>query len=98
MGGSLTTFFRNFLTKTESRILMVGLDAAGKTTILYYFKLYGEQVHTLPTIGFNVETVEYKNLQFTIWDIGGQDRIRALWRLYFQETQGEIFCYKSIGN
>ena len=47
--------------KTEKRMLMVGLDAAGKTTILYKLKL-GENVQTIPTIGFNVETVEYKNL------------------------------------
>ena len=88
MGSSMSSFLNRFFSRLESRILMVGLDAAGKTTILYYFKLNGEQVHTLPTIGFNVETVEYKNLQFTIWDIGGQDRIRALWRLYYQETEG----------
>ena len=49
------------------RILMVGLDAAGKTTILYKLKL-GEVVTTIPTIGFNVETVEYNNLSFTVWD------------------------------
>jgi GTPase SAR1 family protein len=48
------------------RILMVGLDAAGKTTILYKLKL-GEVVTTIPTIGFNVETVEYKNISFTVW-------------------------------
>ena len=48
---------------------MVGLDAAGKTTILYKLKL-GEVVTTIPTIGFNVETVEYKNLSFTVWDVG----------------------------
>ena len=47
------------------RILMVGLDAAGKTTILYKLKL-GEVVTTIPTIGFNVETVEYKNISFTV--------------------------------
>lgn len=57
------------------RILMVGLDAAGKTTILYKLKL-GEIVTTIPTIGFNVETVEYKNISFTVWDVGGQDKIR----------------------
>lgn len=50
----------------------VGLDAAGKTTILYKLKL-GEIVTTIPTIGFNVETVEYKNICFTVWDVGGQD-------------------------
>ena len=56
------------------RILMVGLDAAGKTTILYKLKL-GEVVTTIPTIGFNVETVEYKNISFTVWDVGGQDKV-----------------------
>ena len=59
----------------------VGLDAAGKTTILYKLKL-GEVVTTIPTIGFNVETVEYKNISFTVWDVGGQDKIRPLWRHY----------------
>ena len=54
---------------------MVGLDAAGKTTILYKLKL-GEVVTTIPTIGFNVETVEYKNISFTVWDVGGQDKVQ----------------------
>jgi ADP-ribosylation factor protein 1 len=62
--------------KKEMRILMVGLDAAGKTTILYKLKL-GEVVTTIPTIGFNVETVEYKNISFTVWDVGGQDKVCA---------------------
>ena len=64
-------------------VLQVGLDAAGKTTILYKLKL-GEVVTTIPTIGFNVETVEYKNISFTVWDVGGQDKIRPLWRHYYQ--------------
>ena len=55
-----------------NRILMLGLDAAGKTTILYKFKL-NETVSTIPTIGFNVETVKpCKGLEFTVWDVGGQ--------------------------
>eukprot|EP00622_Pseudochattonella_farcimen_P001317 FR735977.1.p1 GENE.FR735977.1~~FR735977.1.p1 ORF type:complete len:205 (+),score=17.40 FR735977.1:180-794(+) len=74
----------------ERRILMVGLDAAGKTTILYKLKL-GETVTTIPTIGFNVETVQYKNITFTMWDIGGQDRIRSLWRHYYLGTDSVIF-------
>ena len=65
--------------KNDVRIVMVGLDAAGKTTILYQLKL-GEIVTTIPTIGFNVETVNYKNIQFICWDIGGKDKIRPLWR------------------
>merc|ERR1712061_190641 len=73
---------------------MVGLDAAGKTTMLYKLKL-GEIVTTIPTIGFNVETVEYKNICFTVWDVGGQDKIRPLWRHYFQNTQGLIFVVDS---
>ncbi len=60
--------------KRDMRILMVGLDAAGKTTILYKLKL-GEIVTTIPTIGFNVETVEYKNISFTVWDVGGQVKL-----------------------
>ncbi len=50
---------------------------------------------TIPTIGFNVETVEYKNINFTVWDVGGQDKIRPLWRHYFQNTQGLIFVVDS---
>jgi len=67
------------------RLLMVGLDAAGKTTILYKLKL-GEVVITIPTIGFNVETVECKNISLTVWDVGGKDKIRPLWRHYYQGT------------
>jgi len=72
------------------RVLTLGLDAAGKTTILFQMKL-GETRTTTPTIGFNVETVEYKNLKFTMWDIGGQDKLRPLWRSYYPGTQAIIF-------
>ncbi|KAF3537045.1 hypothetical protein F2Q69_00018821 [Brassica cretica] len=57
------------------RILMVGFDAAGKTTILYKLKL-GEIVTTIPTIGFNVETVEYRNISFTVWDVGALKQVK----------------------
>uniref|UniRef100_A0ABI7ZT40 ADP-ribosylation factor n=1 Tax=Felis catus TaxID=9685 RepID=A0ABI7ZT40_FELCA len=82
------------LRQTSRWIPFLGLDAAGKTTILYKLKL-GEIVTTIPTIGFNVETVEYKNICFTVWDVGGQDKIRPLWRHYFQNTQGLIFVVDS---
>ncbi|GLJ54094.1 hypothetical protein SUGI_1158300 [Cryptomeria japonica] len=94
MGLTFTKLFQRMFAKREMRILMVGLDAAGKTTILYKLKL-GEIVTTIPTIGFNVETVEYKNISFTVWDVGGQDKIRPLWRHYFQNTQGLIFVVDS---
>ncbi|CAN6858967.1 unnamed protein product [Brassica oleracea] len=100
-----------------AKLVMVGLDAAGKTTILYKLKL-GEIVTTIPIIdklffsicemsiyhkpitiylltGFNVETVEYRNISFIVWDVGGQDKIRPLWKYYFQNTQGLIFVVDS---
>merc|ERR1712079_829591 len=94
MGLTLSSVFGRLFGKKQMRILMVGLDAAGKTTILYKLKL-GEIVTTIPTIGFNVETVEYKNICFTVWDVGGRDKIRPLWRHYFQNTQGLIFVVDS---
>ena len=94
MGLSISKLFDSMFGKKEMRILMLGLDAAGKTTILYKLKL-GEVVSSVPTIGFNVETVEYKNIKFTVWDVGGQDKIRLLWRHYYQNTQGLIFVVDS---
>lgn len=85
--------FKGLFGKKEMHILMVGLDAAGKTTILYKLKL-GEIVTTIPTIGFNIETVENKNISFMVWNVGGQDKIRPLWHHYFQNT-GLIFVVDS---
>jgi len=94
MGAGWSKLFGKLFSKKEVRILMVGLDAAGKTTILYKLML-GEVVTTVPTIGFNVETVEYKNINFTVWDVGGQDSIRPLWRHYYQNTDALIFVIDS---
>ncbi len=73
------------LSRAAGALLTQCAPAAGKTTILYKLKL-GEVVTTIPTIGFNVETVQYKKIEFTVWDVGGQDKIRPLWRHYFQNT------------
>lgn len=79
----------------HAKILMLGLDAAGKTTVLYKLKL-NEAVNTIPTIGFNVETVQpVKNVSFTVWDVGGQDKIRPLWRHYFVGCEGLIYVVDS---
>ena len=94
MGGLFTKMFDKLGKKKEQRILMLGLDAAGKTTVLYSLKL-GEVLTTMPTIGFNVENVSYKNIEFQVWDIGGQDRLRTLWRHYFTNTNGIIFVVDS---
>lgn len=82
MGGQLSKMMGRIFGSKEMRLLMLGLDAAGKTTILYKLKL-GQDVTTIPTVGFNVETVTYKNVKFNVWDVGGQDKIRPLWRHYF---------------
>ncbi|XP_075923843.1 ADP-ribosylation factor 6-like [Petromyzon marinus] len=77
----------------EIRILMLGLDNAGKTTILYKLKS-GKGVatkSTVPTVGFNVETVSYKSASFSVWDVGGQHKIRSLWRHYYTGTQAIVF-------
>ena len=106
---------------------MLGLDAAGKTTILYKLHI-GEILSTVPTIGahslpllprpssaqddlsgvgtvdssafvvlagFNVEKVQYKNVLFTVWDVGGQEKLRPLWRHYFNNTDGLIYVVDS---
>jgi GTPase SAR1 family protein len=71
-------------------ILMLGLDSAGKTTVLMKLKL-GELVQTVPTIGFNVERVSFGSAEMTVWDVGGQSKIRPLWRHYFAGSRGLIF-------
>ncbi|CAF1021065.1 unnamed protein product [Adineta steineri] len=54
-----------------------------------------ETITSISTIGFNAETINYKNISFTIWDVGGQHKIRSLWRHYFQNNQGLIFAVDS---
>jgi small GTP-binding protein len=94
MGLFFSGIYKKWFGNRETRCLMLGLDAAGKTTVLYKLKL-GEHVTTIPTIGFNVETIEYKGFNLNVWDVGWQDRIRALWRHYFHNTQGLIFVVDS---
>jgi len=80
--------------QNRMRVLLLGLDSAGKTTILYSLKC-GEPVKTVPTIGFNIETVQYQGLELNIWDVGGQDKLRDLWRHYYPGTNGIIFVVDS---
>ncbi|CAF0887876.1 unnamed protein product [Rotaria sp. Silwood1] len=94
MGSSFNKIASYFPRKEEVRVLISGLDAAGKTTALYVMKL-GEVVTTIPTIGFNVETVEFKNITMTAWDVGGRDKIRPLWRHYYQNTRAIVFVIDS---
>jgi len=80
--------------REEIRILILGLDNAGKTTLLYRLKL-GEVVTTIPTVGFNVESVTYRNLNLNVWDLGGQTTIRPYWRCYYANTAAVVFVVDS---
>ena len=78
---------------------MVGLDNSGKTSILYHMK-FGDLINTITTIGFNLETIKYKGLNLSIWDIGGyniyyENKVRKLWTHYSQNTDGIIFVVDS---
>lgn len=90
MGNIWTKIFRH----KEIRILMAGLDAAGKTTILYRLKL-GEVVTCIPTIGFNVESFQHKDLNFTAWDVGCRDKMRPLIRHYYKGTDAVVIVIDS---
>lgn len=75
-----------FCVVAEHKIVIIGLDNAGKTTILYQF-LMNEVVHTSPTIGSNVEEVIWNNIHFIMWDLGGQQSLRAAWSTYYCNTE-----------
>jgi small GTP-binding protein len=92
--GQFITKLLNSLSDMKAKILMLGLDNAGKTTILYQMKL-NETVHSVPTVGFNVEEVNYRGLQFNVWDIGGQTKLRDLWHHYYQGSDAVIYVLDS---
>lgn len=76
------------------RILMVGLDNAGKTTIVK--RINGEDIREIsPTLGFNIKTMLYNGFTLNLWDVGGQKTIRAYWRNYFESTDGLIWVVDS---
>ncbi|KAL5612736.1 hypothetical protein BROUX41_004179 [Berkeleyomyces rouxiae] len=74
----------------EMRILMLGLDNAGKTTIVK--QIMGEDVNTVsPTLGFIIKTIDYEGYKLNIWDVGGQKTLRSYWRNYFEKTDALIW-------
>jgi ADP-ribosylation factor-like protein 2 len=78
----------------EIRLLVLGLDNAGKTTVLR--KFCGEPIDTIePTLGFNIKSLEHKGFILNFWDVGGQKTIRSYWRNYFEKTDGLIWVVDS---
>jgi ADP-ribosylation factor-like protein 2 len=93
--GLLTILKKVKQKEKELRILILGLDNAGKTTIMK--KVSGEDVHVIaPTVGFNIKSLEYNDYMLNLWDVGGQKSIRTYWRNYFEQTDGIIWVVDSV--
>ncbi|KAM8940168.1 ADP-ribosylation factor-like protein 2 [Pelodytes ibericus] len=92
--GLLTILKKMKQKEREVRLLMLGLDNAGKTTILKKFN--GEDIDTIsPTLGFNIKTLEHRGFKLNMWDVGGQKSLRSYWRNYFESTDGLIWVVDS---
>lgn len=81
-------------------VVMLGLDSAGKTTALYRLK-FDQYLNTVPTIGFNCEKIKgtvgkAKGINFLVWDVGGQEKLRPLWKSYTRCTDGIVFVLDSV--
>lgn len=95
MGNLISSLLDSFSASRRAKILMLGLDGAGKSTVLYKLKL-NETVNTIPTLGFNVENVQVtRHVCFTIWDLGGQKTIRQLWKHYLTGCEGLLYIVDS---
>jgi len=89
MGAVFAKIFKVFKGR-DVRVLILGLDNAGKTTILYRMQM-GTLIQTLPTVGLNVEELKCNGLKLTVWDLGGQATIRPYWKLYYHNTGALVF-------
>uniref|UniRef100_A0ACB8FBU7 ADP-ribosylation factor-like protein 14 n=1 Tax=Sphaerodactylus townsendi TaxID=933632 RepID=A0ACB8FBU7_9SAUR len=79
----------------QADILMLGLDSSGKSTLLYMMK-FNDIFLTFPTVGFNVEMIETgENVTLTVWDVGGQHRMRTAWDNYLENADGLVYVVDS---
>ncbi|VVC40617.1 Small GTPase superfamily, ARF type,Small GTP-binding protein domain,Small GTPase superfamily, ARF/SAR [Cinara cedri] len=86
--------------QSSLHVVMLGLDSAGKTTALYRLK-FNQYLNTVPTIGFNCEKVKgtvgrARGQTFLVWDVGGQEKLRPLWKSYTRCTDGILFVVDSV--
>jgi len=93
----LASFLSGGSSSREHKLIVVGLDNSGKSTILGHLKPGGAttKVETVPTVGFSQEEFSKGNITFTAFDMSGQGRYRNLWEHYYKECQGIIFCIDS---
>ncbi|XP_045382313.1 putative ADP-ribosylation factor-like protein 5C isoform X2 [Lemur catta] len=92
--GQLIAKLMGIFGNQEHKVIIVGLDNAGKTTILYQL-LTNEVVHTCPTMGSNVEEIVLQKTHFLVWDIGGQEALRSTWNTYYSNTEFIILVIDS---
>ena len=111
MGFVFSRIFSGLVGSEQMRIIIIGLDNAGKTTILCKFikkikaliqlpfcidRLHLNDVEpTVPTVGFNVEQVTFNNLKLQVWDLGGQTGLRPYWRCYYADTNAVVYAIDS---
>lgn len=98
--GAMGNISSNISAFQSLHIVMLGLDSAGKTTVLYRLK-FNEFVNTVPTIGFNTEKIKLSNgtakgISCHFWDVGGQEKLRPLWKSYSRCTDGIIYVVDSV--
>lgn len=92
--GAIMSYFKRSLFQKPSKVCIIGLDGAGKTTILYCMKL-GEKINTSPTVGYNLEELTFNKTTMVVHDLGGQDKIRKLWSRHYKGVKGVIFVIDS---
>ncbi|CCW61087.1 unnamed protein product [Phytomonas sp. EM1] len=92
--GAVMSWAASVFAGKKATVLMLGLDAAGKTTLLAKLSL-NETPATVPTVGFNVETVAFAGVTMHLWDVGGQRRLRGLWRHYYDGADAILFVIDS---
>lgn len=89
----ITNLTSNFTSKKQYRVLLLGWP--GKTSFVYWNKLK-EEIPSIPTIGFNVETIQVNNIEYTLWDVGGCDKIKRLIVHYFEATDAFIYFLPTV--
>uniref|UniRef100_A0A7S4BC43 Uncharacterized protein n=1 Tax=Chrysotila carterae TaxID=13221 RepID=A0A7S4BC43_CHRCT len=95
MGLVFSSLWSRLVGAGEYKVVMVGLDNAGKTTLLYRLHL-GDVIETQPTVGSNVEEVTHRNVRFQVWDLGGQDKLRRVWNTYYVGAHAVVLVVDSM--
>ena len=95
MGQIVKVINNIFYKKLSYRITLIGLGGAGKTTLMH--RMMGDSLsNIIPTMGFNVETFIYDEVEFNCWDLEGHgERIRDLWVHYYKDTRCILYVIDS---